>query len=136
MTFPIIYPLNLCFERTSKVLFKSLGSMITVIPIPQLNIFNILLFSMLPNSWSVLKNDGIFQLSKYISEDNVFGIDLGIFSVRPPPVILAIDLTSTFFTKSRITLVYRYVGFYANSIMLLLSLSFNLDSWINLLINE
>ena len=36
------------------------------------------------------------NLSKYISEDSASGIDLGIFSVRPPPVILAIDLTFTF----------------------------------------
>ena len=100
-------PLNLCLEITFMVVSKSLGSITKVIPIPQLNILNISLIWIFPNFWRVEKSTGIFQLLKYISDDRVLGIDLGIFSVRPPPVMFAIDLTLTFFTKSKITFVYK-----------------------------
>ena len=78
--------------------------MITI-PIPQLNVLNNSSSSRCASDLIQLNNLGICQEIFEMTALNSLGITLGIFSVKPPPVICAIAFIFSVFKTSKIDCV-------------------------------
>ena len=73
-------------------------------PTPQLNVLSISM-SVIFLFLSHLNMKGIFIFDKSIFAVKLYGTDLTIFSVIPPPVILAAELIKLLLTNFKISLV-------------------------------
>src|SRR3990172_10742554 len=85
------------------------------IPIPLLNVLSISWWDRLPCCLRNQKIGGVSHEPVFILTLQLFGTTLGIFSVKPPPVIWAIPLTLNSLTICRTLLTYILVGVSSSS---------------------